>query len=917
MRGKNQELAVRDYDVGIYEKFPFPLAVYQVIENELHFEVFTDSLIQLLGVDKEVVEEKLKFSPFFNCLEDDKSFVIDSLFWFLNNKENETNIIYTEPNSNSYSLINANVSKVYNDEKTYVYILYSRINSSQYDYSLCYKLLDSSVNAVNIVSQEDYTLLYANPTSIENKISDIKFKKDTKCYSFLFNRDAPCENCLIDKNIAEDSFTNEIYFEELDKYFFVHIQKILWKGKPAFIEYFNDISIEKKNYYRQQKELEAYETIVRRIINKRRNAENNFISFIEVDITNNILIYNDSQNYNIGIEKPTLEEAMSFSLSTIPLQSDRENFIKLFDRDDLLKSAKTGETKSLHYLVKYDDGSYHNIYLEVEFMRHPVSKNYLAFVYSYDVTKSLEFDLLLHSVVDKQNDFILHYSKIKEKISVFAKENNFLNLPKGFSILNKEQFSSILRQFCKKNHDEIGKSISCLSLFNNFNQEKLVSGNLEFSDENGKPVIKRVESFLETDSFDSVLVIAFDVTELVEKERVNNSNLLHALQQAKNASLAKSQFMARMSHDMRTPMNAIINLSDFGFEESANEKIKTYFKQIQLAGKYLSRLLNDILNMKEIKTEQIVLSSNVVNINTFIIAIETIIRLKAQKKNIKLVLDKKISNENSFLIFDLMRVEQIVINILTNSVKYTRPGGEICWKINLENRNNRTFCVFTISDTGVGMSDEFQEIMYESFAQEKNELSKEDGSAGLGLAIIKALVDKMQGTIECNSKIDEGTSFIISIPVEKASEEQIIKYLEDSNNSYDSEKILLDKKILLCEDNLINIKIVKKLLEKWGAIVDVAPNGLEGVNKAKSTNYNFIIMDIRMPVMDGLEASTKIREFDENIPIIAISANAYDEDVEASFRNGINYHLPKPINPKLLFNTLEGLLKYNLETSGL
>ncbi|MBR2875500.1 MAG: response regulator, partial [Clostridia bacterium] len=263
---------------------------------------------------------------------------------------------------------------------------------------------------------------------------------------------------------------------------------------------------------------------------------------------------------------------------------------------------------------------------------------------------------------------------------------------------------------------------------------------------------------------------------------------------------------------------------------------------------------------------------------------------------------------------DKLRTQQVYINILNNAVKFTESGGKVIWTIECEPvSSDKVRFISTIKDTGCGMSESFLERIFEPFAQEQNSLVNARQGTGLGLAIAKSIVEKMGGTISVESKIDVGTTFTI----------EFIREFKNENSRLDLSKetdgvknILAGKKVLLCEDHPLNTLVATKLLEKVGMLVETAENGLVGVNKfadSQENEFDVVLMDIRMPVMDGLEATTKIRSLNrqdsKSVPIIAMTANAFAEDRSLSKSAGMNEHLSKPIEPQILYKTLFDYIK--------
>lgn len=355
---------------------------------------------------------------------------------------------------------------------------------------------------------------------------------------------------------------------------------------------------------------------------------------------------------------------------------------------------------------------------------------------------------------------------------------------------------------------------------------------------------------------------------------------------------------------MRTPLGAIIGLATFGIDEYEDTTGFEYFDQIKKSAEYLLTLMNDVLEMQKVESKHVNLKLDVSEFGDLSKQVETIVRARAEEKEITLKINKEDVGSIYFLV-DKIRTQQILINILNNAIKYTPSGGVVTWDITTSDLDKECFQVTnTIRDTGVGISKEFQSIIFDPFSKENNYLSKAEGGVGLGLAITKNLVDAMNGTINLESELDIGTSVTITLPHKKASKEEIKTYLEKESNRQTDTTKLNKKSILICEDIEINSRILTKILSEYGMLIDVAENGKLGVELAAKKKYDAILMDIKMPLMDGLTAAKKIRRFDKKTPIIALSANAYTEDINKSIKAGMNTHLSKPINREELLETL-------------
>ena len=363
------------------------------------------------------------------------------------------------------------------------------------------------------------------------------------------------------------------------------------------------------------------------------------------------------------------------------------------------------------------------------------------------------------------------------------------------------------------------------------------------------------------------------------------------IRKIESESTAKSDFLSRMSHDMRTPLSAIISLSEFGMEEDDEIKNDKYFSEIKMSAEYLLSLMNDILDYQKLKNSKVEINKSCVDVSKLLKNIYGMIKPQADKKSISMKMESVnyVKDCNQCMI-DSKRVSQILINILNNSVKYTEPGGSINWYSYIESKNGKDYLVNTISDTGVGMSKKFQRHMFESFAQEENILTQSEGGTGLGLPIVKQLVELMNGKVDVESELKVGTTIKVSIPIDR------------SKKKLDKIPNLENKKILICEDNEINAQILMKHLEKTKALIGVAKNGIEAISMAKEVDYDLILMDLRMPIMNGIEASQEIHKFNKEVPIVIVSADDMDLIKEA------NAFLAKPIDKNKLYETIEKLI---------
>lgn len=393
------------------------------------------------------------------------------------------------------------------------------------------------------------------------------------------------------------------------------------------------------------------------------------------------------------------------------------------------------------------------------------------------------------------------------------------------------------------------------------------------------------------------------------KEKKNYEQIETALDVAKQANYAKTSFLANMSHDLRTPMNAILGFSNLLLESDDETKTKEYASKINSSSKILMDIINDILDLSKIEAGKQTINISSIKIDDVLKKLEMVIKPLANKKNITFNIYKKNIIHND-IETDSLKLVQVFTNVISNSIKYTNDGGLVTFLIKeLPSESTRVGKYeFIIEDNGIGMSKNFLNDIFLPFAREKDKVKNIQGT-GLGMPIAKNIIDLLGGTINVESEENKGTKFtikfdfgIVSNPIKRV-EEKIVNDID-----------LSGKRILVVEDNEINIMLIKEILEKNKVIVDVACNGEEGFNKViENHNYDCILMDVVMPVMNGYEATRKIRNIDssyaKNVPIIAMTANAFLTDIEDAIKSGMNEHISKPIDFMKLLVLLKKVIK--------
>ena len=391
-----------------------------------------------------------------------------------------------------------------------------------------------------------------------------------------------------------------------------------------------------------------------------------------------------------------------------------------------------------------------------------------------------------------------------------------------------------------------------------------------------------------------------------------NIALQLAVQRETKANLAKREFLFNMSHDIRTPMNAIIGFTALAQTHIDDRgQVEDYLKKISVSSQHLLSLINDVLDMSRIESGKVTLEAKPVHLPELVHELRDIIQAVVSKKDLSLTLDT-VGVENEDVIADPLRLEQILINVLANAVKFTPDGGQISLWIVQKDTAPAGYADFEfhIKDNGIGMSEEFQKHIFEQFARERTSTVSKIQGTGLGMAITKSLVDMMGGRITVKSEQGKGSEFTISLrfPIGEAKTGQTPPAAKAS--------AFTGKKLLVVEDNELNLEIASTLLKEAGFEVDTAENGkiaVEKVEAASADRYDLILMDIQMPEMDGYEATRRIRALPDTkkaaLPIVAMTANAFEDDRKNALRAGMNGHIAKPLDIQKLFQVLSELLK--------
>lgn len=635
------------------------------------------------------------------------------------------------------------------------------------------------------------------------------------------------------------------------------------------------------------------------------------------NLSKNILlqIYDKNKRLDGKEYEVTFDEGATKAISSCISEETRKKLIKLTQRQNLINLCHSGKTDFSIEYQRTDKGN-HTIWENDQFrlFEEPESGDVMCFIYCHDITRQKVTSEIIKAVVDSDFDYLGVIDLHKNDFTVYAVDKNSKT---GLPCMYASDYEKEMADYAKKYiaADDLNESLKEMSIENIKKQlslkEKYISCCSVISVNGSLRRKKRQLSYLDKEET-QILLTRTDITDIYVKEQQQITALQKAMNESKKASQAKTDFLSRMSHDLRTPMNAIIGLTTLARDEINNpDVLKDYLEKISSSSNYLLALVNDCLDLEKITSGKMELHPAPTLGKPLINNITTTIEPLCKQKHIEL--DVKDIPTPYIIIADQVRLEQIYINLLSNAVKFTPEGGKI--KMNLENISFHDGLLeydSIVSDNGIGMSKEFQKHMFEPFEQEANAAQLKLQGTGLGLSIVKSIVDLMGGTISCESAPGEGTKFTLHFKWQTIDEDDYIK------NSVSPEKDfgnLSGKHILLAEDHPLNTLIATKLLEKVGVIVSAVGNGKEALDTFAASQKDYfdaILMDIHMPIMGGLASTEAIRKLKRSdaatVPIIAMTANAFESEVKIAMDSGMSAHLGKPIDVQKLYTTLEAFI---------
>ena len=660
--------------------------------------------------------------------------------------------------------------------------------------------------------------------------------------------------------------------------------------------------------YQKVKE-EDFNRIIRELI---ATGPNSLCTF-RLNLTRNICV--DGHGASDYVRKlrgsHTADELLEKVASMVNDERDADKFRRKYNRLELLESFRHGDKcLSATYRCLTDKGELHWTTTFFHILQNPYTEDIEAIAYSADSDRHRKKEEIIAAVTGEEYDYIGLVDVTTGQVSFYyLSDRNALS--KNTIPSTYDQTTGLLSEhmLSEEGRQHYLMSVSLPNVIEKLTDKPVYRYAYSCRNDRGERLRKQVKfRYIESDRRE-IMFSRSDVTATFEHEEAYAAQLRMALLDAEKANEMKTDFLGNVSHDMRTPLNAILGYGSLALAADGVKEKDDFLRKIGVAGNILLSLINDTLDLQKIENGAVTLKPEPINMNVMINDVVASVRPLMDKKHINFTIDSVkagIDTVNA----DAVRMRQILINLLSNAVKFTPDGGKVglgieCCAV----ENGRVREKIVVRDNGIGMTREFQEKIFEPFAQERTKETAHIGGSGLGMTITKRLVDIMGGRIEAESKLGQGTVFTVYLDFEQADEKT-----PDTVRTCIKAADISGMNILLCEDNAMNLEIAKRILVMNHASVVTARDGKEGYQKfvaSQPDDFDIILMDIRMPNMDGYTATKKIRSSGhpraQTIPIMAMSADAYASDVDKSIASGMNGHISKPIDPSKMISEIARL----------
>ena len=786
-----------------------------------------------------------------------------------------------------------------------------------YDSLVLQQILEDADQSITVIDAHTLSVLYLNNKAREfMNIADDALP-DTTCYRALFGYSEPCIFCPLKRANQEDQLTHT--FRKGNGIFRSRYKSIIWNGRSAYAVYVQDIT-----------EVSVSENIYNTEVEAIMSTLSDSQGVTHLDLDANTVLYSKSILNTYSNTIPKIAELCIYLFTDFIIdESERYQFRNQFNPSNLRLIFEMGQRSlSREYRVCKKDGTISWTRLTASLIKNPTNNHLECVLFAIDCTRehelqnSIEEINLINQAISSDygtiitvnlNEGLMHIHKLSSDYNASA-----IDMPSDCPF--DEFFSAYIHNYVLPEYQQ-----DLWNTINIANLRKLVAGGKQkvrkvFKVKPNRAGQQNFEALLlpvAKDDKSNFILVSKCIDDLVaheeeEKKRLQNARneAEQARQEAETANKAKTDFLFSMSHDIRTPMNAIIGFSDI-IRKHVNEPeaVLQYLDKLQSANNFLLSLINNVLEMARIESGKEKLDEIPMNIHDSCEGLRSIFENRFRDKCI--TFDLKINVQHEDILGDSTKIREVYLNLLSNAEKYTPAGGRVRMIINelLSDSEDVVLYKTILEDNGIGMSKVFLPTLFEPFTREKNTTDSRVIGTGLGMPIVKRLVELMNGTIEVESELGKGTRFTIVIPhriIQDTPKEETIEHAADKLAPK-----FAGKRILMAEDNELNAEIAIDILSDLGFEVEHVTDGIECVNRVEKTSadyFDLILMDIQMPNMDGYKATRIIRRLEDpkkaTLPIVAMTANAFDEDRQNAFNAGMNGHIAKPFELDKMLTTI-------------